>query len=301
MTQGLGITEEDTQPNSLTLVRPAVAEWENKIELIKRVIAKGCTNDELELFLYHAKRTGLDPLAKQIHAIKRWSSQEGRDVMSIQTGIDGFRLIADRTGKYAPGKKSEFVETDGRIISATAFVMKFAGGQWHEVSAEAFWDEYVQTKKGKDGSEPTPTAMWKKMPRTMIAKCAEALALRKAFPAELSGIYTFDEMAQAQNTPEAGAASTAAADALTGTITEIKAGKVMWLKVQESGGTEWSCRVTQAELKKKLEGMHGEQVELLVTILTTSGGKTYCDVRGVMSAGNLEFDETAAEEQPEGA
>lgn len=269
-------------------------EWESKIELIKRVIAKGCTNDELELFLYHAKRTGLDPLAKQIHAIKRWSSQEGRDVMSIQTGIDGFRLIADRTNKYAPGKKPDFVERDDKLYSATAYVMKFAGDQWHEVSAEAFWDEYVQTKKDKDGT-PIPTAMWKKMPHTMLAKCAEALALRKAFPAELSGLYTFDEMAQAANQESGSSGDVQGKDALEGFVTEIKQADkkgVMWLTVEDDSKTVWACAARTKDIQDKLAGMQGERVQLLVTICARPGSKTFCDIAGVMSAGPLDFKES---------
>lgn len=170
-------------------------DWdEKKVKLLKDTICKGSTNDEFELFIHACKRTGLDPFMKQVHAVKRWDSNLGREVMSIQTGIDGYRLIAERTGCYAPGREPIFVyDENKKLISATSFVKKRTkDGTWHEISHTAFYDEYVQTKK--DGK---PTAFWLKMPHGQLAKCAEALALRKAFPAELSGIYTTEEMSQA--------------------------------------------------------------------------------------------------------
>lgn len=165
-----------------------VIEWTPaQVALIKKTVAKGTTDDELKLFLYTCRKTGLDPLIRQIYAVKRGGVS---NQMSIQTGIDGYRLIAERTGKYAPGREPTWQENNGKIISATAYVRKFVNGQWLEIAATAFYDEYKQERG----------PMWVKMPHLMIAKCAEALVLRKAFPAEMAGVYTQEEMQQADNT-----------------------------------------------------------------------------------------------------
>lgn len=181
----------------------------DKVELLKRTICKGATNDELELFIHACKRTGLDPFMKQIHAVKRY--QDGREVMTIQTGIDGYRLIAERTDRYMPGREPSYeYNTKNELVKSTAYVQKLDKlGKWHEVGASAFWDEYVGKKKGGETNH-----MWATKPHIMLAKCAEALALRRAFPAELSGVYTAEEMSQADQvvsieTPSAKPAETA--------------------------------------------------------------------------------------------
>lgn len=162
------------------------------VELIKRTIATDATDDELKLFLYQAKRTGLDPLARQIYFVKR----AGRVV--IQTSIDGFRVVAERHGDYAGQDEPEFIEQQGfkHPTISKVRVYKFNGDQRYlAATGVAYWDEYVPPQ-GQD-------FMWQKMPHTMLAKVAEALALRKAFPQDLSGIYTDEEMAQADVAPNA--------------------------------------------------------------------------------------------------
>ncbi len=172
--------------------RALVPRWSKaQLELLKRTVAKGTTDDEFSLFQYACKRTGLDPFIKQIYAIKRWDSQSNSYVMGIQTGIDGYRLIADRTGQYAGSDEPIYTLDPNETwhpFEAKVTVWKMVADERRAFTGVVRWSEYVQTKDGH------PIGRWKDMPFNQLAKCAEAQALRKAFPADLSGIYTHEEM-----------------------------------------------------------------------------------------------------------
>jgi len=166
--------------------------WDDKqLAALKQIGLGNAPKGDLAVFLHYAQRTGLDPFARQIYMIARGGN------FQIQTSIDGFRIVAQRSGKYAGQTKSEWCGDDGvwkEVWLSKDFPSAARVGVYNKDFAEplyaiAKWDSFAVVN----------SPMWKKMPDLMLAKCAEALALRKAFPQDLSGIYTAEEMEQTEN------------------------------------------------------------------------------------------------------
>jgi len=172
----------------VTKATPVISYTQEQINTIRNTIAKEATNDELSLFLNQCKRTGLDPFARQIYFIK--NARDGK--VQIQVSIDGFRAIAQRSGEYEGQTPAQWCGKDGvwkEVWNTTenpvaSRVGVYRKGFREPLYAVAHWAEYYGQ----------PGYMQKKMGAHMLAKVAESLALRKAFPNEMGGLYTREEM-----------------------------------------------------------------------------------------------------------
>lgn len=170
-------------------------EWDQeKKDLLKQIIIANDksgappTDTELALAITICQQTGLNPFVKQIYFIK----YAGK--LTPQVSIDGFRLNAQRSGEYAGSDDIEFgPDENGKPSWARCTVHRLVRNVRVPFTATARWKEYAGTSN-----------LWVKMPHTMLGKCAESLALRKAFPAELSGLYTQEEMDQANSDRQGG-------------------------------------------------------------------------------------------------
>jgi phage recombination protein Bet len=166
--------------------------------MLARLFDKDIPFTEIETFLYRCQALGLNPLLKQIYIAKKLKRYDDGTVDTTYTyliSIDAARLLADKTGRYAPGSKTEFeLGVDSRPVLATASVAIYHEGSqtWREVQEEAAFSEYARYHYAEN--KRVLVKMWQDMPRVMLAKVAEMKALRRAFPSALGGLYVEEEL-----------------------------------------------------------------------------------------------------------
>lgn len=154
-------------------------------ELVKKTVFPDATDAELQLFFFDCTRRGVHPLDKLIHPTKR----NGK--YTPITSIDMFRQRASESGEHMGTDDAVYTGEPGKPdFAASVTVYKHLRGEKCAFTATARWSEYFPGER--------QGFMWQKMPHLMLAKCAEALALRKAFPQQLHGLYTNEEMAQTE-------------------------------------------------------------------------------------------------------
>lgn len=215
---------------SRILEQPRFSKEERSIML--QTCCGGASEKEAEQLIAIAEARGLNPIKGECYFVKRWDSARSVNVWAVQAGIDSLRIKADETGLYDGQDEPEYEHNkEGEVTLSRVRV-------WRKGISRAFvgvarWSEYVQY--AKDGK--TPTRFWERMPYNQLAKCAEALALRKAFPKQLSKVYVAEEMAQADNpvfNP-----TTIAHDAETGKVVDPRTGPGIGQSVTVTYDKSW--------------------------------------------------------------
>lgn len=209
---GKEVARSEAPTTALAISTEQTTWTDRQLATLRQIGVENASDGDLEVFFHQVKRTGLDPFAKQIYMISRtqWNSRTRQEEakQTIQTGIDGFRLIARRAADSA-GDVLSFEDTlwcgpDGKWVdvwvspqppaAAKVVVVRGHGQRYPAVATLAEYAGWT----GK-GNERRLTRMWQEKAALMLAKCAEALALRRAFPQDLSGLYTADEMGASQD------------------------------------------------------------------------------------------------------
>lgn len=189
-----------------------------QLDVIRNTSARDLHPNEFDEFIAYAQTAGLNPFRKQVQALVFSKDKPDKRTVAYITTIDGYRAIADRQGNYRPDDDVPAYIYNDELKSPTnphgiecckVKVFKQDNtGAWNPIVGLAYWDEFVPLKEvwqyNQDIGKKQPTGEyeiksdnWRRMGRIMIAKCAEAQALRKGWPENLSRLYTADEMEQA--------------------------------------------------------------------------------------------------------
>jgi phage recombination protein Bet len=186
-----------------------------QLSLVRKTAAKDSNDVEFNQFIEFCRMARLNPIKRQCYLFIYNKANPTKRQPVIVTAIDGLRSIADRTGNYRPDEKAPRFTYDDKLkgelnplglVKAEVSVFKFAHGAWFASPGEARWEEFApirdkwgdgedgkRHKTGKREIDPTKEG-WTRMPHLMLAKCAEAQALRRAWPEDLGGIYGEEEV-----------------------------------------------------------------------------------------------------------
>jgi phage recombination protein Bet len=229
-------------------------EWtREELDLIKATcVPQGATDAEFRLLLWQARRTGLDPLARQVYLLRLAGGR-----CSIVTAIDGFRVVAARTAQYAGQDGPYWCGPDGQWrdvwLESSPPAAARVGILRRDFAAPVYGVATYASYARLDQSG-RPAGNWRTMPDVMLAKCAEALGLRKAFPQDLSGLYAVEEMEQAQAAP--------LPDAAPGAPERVdKSAARAHLRAALSLATARVAGVTRQQLAALFEARHGHPTQ----------------------------------------
>ena len=172
------------------------------VEVLGSSLHPTASANSIKLVLSYCRAAGLDPMQKPVHIVPMWNGKLKCMQDVIMPGIGLYRTSANRTGQFAGMSEPEFGPTIEQTLDKQKFSFpewckitvrrQLASGHIGEFTAIEYWLENYAVKGGADKST-APNAMWAKRPRGQLAKCAQAQALRAAFP-ELGALPTAEEM-----------------------------------------------------------------------------------------------------------
>lgn len=177
----------------------------NLYSALKNSVYPGAKDESVSMVLSYCKARGLDPLQKPVHIVPMWivdaKTKQGTQRDVVMPGIGLYRIQAQRSGQYAGQTDPEFGEDISEMLDGVTITFpkwckvtvkkQMPNGEIVDFSAKEFWKENYATAK-KDST--APNSMWKKRPYAQLAKCAEAQALRKAFPDIIDQSPSAEEM-----------------------------------------------------------------------------------------------------------
>jgi phage recombination protein Bet len=269
---------------------------EGQVEVVRLQLCPTATDAELELFIATCRRVKLDPFTRQIFFIKRKQRVEDDfgnasyvDVGRPETSIDGLRSLAEQTGSYEGQAPIEWCGADGKWTEVwldkdaphAARATVFRKGHREPMKAVALFTEFCPRFKSSKTDEIKIPQMWTKMPANQIAKCAEAAALRRAFPNDMSGLYITEEM---EHTSEGFTAPTAPATAQQAQGKVIDASSTKSLPAPSKNAIDASTMLTtigKATHRGELTGV-GQQIAELKRKGDASSLKILADVEPKM-------------------